>query len=827
MTVHIRTLGSLSVLADGTEIPEMRTRPVRLAVLLYLALERTASREALMALLWPESDRDHARQALRQTLYALKQDLGNDWLQTDQDFLRATQQLTADAGEAMEALENERPERFAVLYRGHFLEGFHLAESQPFQLWCDQWRARLERMNRRARRTLIDEAMAAGDLGAALAKARRWLDLDPLEDEAQHRVLEILSGLGRGEEASREYERYCSLLAREGLEPLEETRILVEEIRGSGARLPPLGIEVGVEEEGEARPGTGPGKKRSLSLPGVLAAAVVTVGIGAGILLFREPEPSASPLDPRRVLVLPPDNETGDPGLNDLGLLAQEWMTHGVAHMGPLRAVPAMDVLRMLGAGMTEAAATTEREAGTLISGRFFQVGDSLEFHVRISDLTKGEVWHALDPIRISPAEPEPGLRELRDRVAGSLAVRFIPGTALPEPSLLDPPSYPAFQAVMDAAEFVARGDWAGALPHVERAARLDTTFYRARLYVAAALESLGEYARADSVLDALAPSRDRFSEYERLVFQSGRADLRGDWAGRLAASREAARLDPGGTLHYVSGEVAMALGRPREVLELFANLDPDCPWAPTFLSPWNHLTGAYHLLERHEEELEEARRARDRHPDRLEALFMELRALAALGRFSQVRERIRKAREIPPEEGWDAGVVSVRTAAELRAHGHRQEADEILASGLDWYRTRPPGERSEHAQQLGYADALLMAGELGEARTTLEGLRPEASDDTPVLGRLGVVYARLDLRSRLREISKSLEAARGPYDFGAVDYWGAAFAAWSGQEEEAMSRLQSAISDGYRRGMTLHADPFLEPLWPLPAFHLAVSQDS
>lgn len=827
MTIRLRTLGSLAVSVNGTDRMEMRGRPVRLAILLYLALEREVSRDTVLALLWPESDEVRARQALRQTLYALKQDLGDEWLATGHETLRATSSLTADVGEVLEAMESGRPERVAELYRGPFLEGFHVSESQPFQLWCDQWRARLERLNRRARRALIDGHLNAGDPNAALGEARQWLDLDPLEDEAQHRVIELLFRLGRGKEALREYEAYAALLAREGLEPLDDTRTLVAEMRASSAGIPPLSKTSGPEERPPSWVRDGATEKHRLPLRHITVTAFAVVAIGSGLLLLGKPFASGPTLEPERVLVLPPRNETGDPTLDDLGLLAQAWITHGVAHMGTLRAVPSPDVLQMVEAGMTGEEAAVARRAGTLVTGRFFRVGDSLELHVQISNVGTGELWHALDPVRLTEAGPETGLRELRDRVAGSLAVRFIPGTALPEPSLLDPPTYPAFQAVMDGAEFVARGDWAGALPHMERAARLDTTFYRARLYLVAGLYNLGEHARADSVLDALASSRDRFSEYERLVFQSARGALRGDWDGRLAASREAAILDPGGTLHYISAGVALAAGRPREALKLYSTLDPHCPWAPEFLTPWSDWTGAHHLLGLHEAELREALRARAHHPDRLEALYLELRALAALGQIHGIEERVGDARAMAPEPGWDAGRVFTRTAAELRAHGHLEDANRILAAGLGWYRARPLEERSEPRFQMGYVDALLMSGGLSEAEPLLASLRAEHPREVGILGRLGVLFTLQGKGEESREAVTTLEGRRGPYTFGAVEYWRAAVAAWSGEEEQAMSWLRRALEDGRPRGIELHADPFLEPLWNHPAFSLLVSEES
>lgn len=822
MTIRLRTLGDLTVLVDGSECPEMRARPVRLALLVYLALEREATRDRVMALLWPESDQEHARQALRQTLYALRQDLGEDWIEANHDTLRATAALTADATDLLAAVDATEPRRVADLYRGAFLAGYHLAESQPLQLWCDQWRARLERLNRQARRSLIDQAMAAGDLEAGLAEARRWLDLDPLEDEAQHRVIELLFRLGRGEDALRQYESYSSLLAREDLEPLEETRALVAEMRDSSTALPGLGptpegaLAVAAEPAARPRPG---------SLRRVLIPAVVVLGLGGAAVLLRDRGATPGTVDPTHVMVLPLANETGDSTLRDIGLLAGEWITHAVAHMGPLQAVPSLDVLQMLDAGLSGEAAARDRHAGTLVSGRFFRVNDSLELHVQITDLARGELWDALDPVRVAPDQPEVGLHELADRVAGSLGVRFIPGTPLPRPSVLRPPTYPAFRALLDASEAVRRSDWAGALPPLRRAVRLDPTFYRAHLFVASAFFNLGQFARADSVLDALEPSRDRFSAYERLIFQTGRAMLSGDRLAELAAVRLGAQLDPGGTLHYISAGVALAAGQPKEALALYANLDPDCPWAPNFLSPWNHWTGAFHLLNRHRRELKEAQRARKLHPHQLLPLFLELRALAALGRVDEVRAKLPEATTMAPAPGWNAGEVIYLTALELRAHGHGAAADTVLDSALAWYRSRSADEKSTTLYQLSYFDALFIAGDLQEAGAPIASLRQEHPEDLDFLGREAVLAARLGQESRLRDALDSLKASRGPYQFGAVPHWLAAIAAWSGQEQEALRLLRQSFSEGQPRGIFLHEDPFMQPLWALPAFARAVSE--
>src|SRR3954468_6564727 len=87
--MDLRTLGSVQLDAPGR--PEARAvgaQPKRLALLAYLSLAEPAGpkrRDALLALLWPESDQDKGRQVLRQTVYLLRQSLGSDSITSRSD----------------------------------------------------------------------------------------------------------------------------------------------------------------------------------------------------------------------------------------------------------------------------------------------------------------------------------------------------------------------------------------------------------------------------------------------------------------------------------------------------------------------------------------------------------------------------------------------------------------------------------------------------------------------------------------------------------------------------------------------------------------------
>ena len=82
--LRLFTFGGLGLVSDdGSAAP--RLRPPRLALLAALAAagERGMSRERLMAYFWPDSDETHGRHSLRQALYALRQELGVDVVESN------------------------------------------------------------------------------------------------------------------------------------------------------------------------------------------------------------------------------------------------------------------------------------------------------------------------------------------------------------------------------------------------------------------------------------------------------------------------------------------------------------------------------------------------------------------------------------------------------------------------------------------------------------------------------------------------------------------------------------------------------------------------
>lgn len=263
MTLRIETFGGLRAMADGVELDWLAGQRLRAAVLTFLAVERKGSRDAMTALFWPESDADRARQTLRQTLYNLRQALGRTWLESNALEIRATAGLASDAMDFEAAAARGDFETATSLYAGRFLDAVYLLNLKPWEDWVDGKRAYYARLHRKCCRGRISELVAGNDTAGAIAAARRWVSPDPFDDEAQHKLLELLAGAGQRNEFLRQFDAYQKLLEADGLEPLDDTKALVESVRADTAVPPMLESEPPVGINAHADDRTGPENSES------------------------------------------------------------------------------------------------------------------------------------------------------------------------------------------------------------------------------------------------------------------------------------------------------------------------------------------------------------------------------------------------------------------------------------------------------------------------------------------------------------------------------------------------------------------------------------
>src|SRR5438874_4666152 len=243
----------------------------------------------------------------------------------------------------------------------------------------------------------------------------------------------------------------------------------------------------------------------------VLGGAFVLLGAGAAVLLLRRRAPS---LNDRRVVVAVIENHTGDPTLDNVGHMAADWVTQGLAQTGLVEVVSSMSVMSSSvapgehGPGHLDAAGiqTLGREtgAGTVVSGAYYRQADSIRFQVQISAATDGTVLRALEPVAGPISQPLAAVETVRQRVMAALATLFDSRLSLWAKTTGQPPTFAAYQEFIQGLDRMVQFDSRSAIQHFRRAAQEDTTFRLPLIFAAHEHMDLGEYATADSTAHAV-----------------------------------------------------------------------------------------------------------------------------------------------------------------------------------------------------------------------------------------------------------------------------------------------------------------------------------
>lgn len=232
--LHLATLGGLILESDGGPLAgaALRPRPLALLALVACAGLRGITRDKVMAYLWPDSDVGHARNCLKQTLFALRHDLHCDpFLHSAAMLWLDPQTIGVDCRAFLQAVE-QRAFRTAVeLYRGPFLDGFHLGRHAEFEQWLESERARLAHRYELALQTLASSAEAAGDHAAAVEWWQRLAEHDPLSSWNALGLMKALVAAGNRAGALRHAERHKRLLREElNAEPDTGERVFVKQL---------------------------------------------------------------------------------------------------------------------------------------------------------------------------------------------------------------------------------------------------------------------------------------------------------------------------------------------------------------------------------------------------------------------------------------------------------------------------------------------------------------------------------------------------------------------------------------------------------------------
>jgi DNA-binding SARP family transcriptional activator len=803
-SLKLRTFGGLSienaVLVGGSAA---RRRPLALLALLAVAGRRGLSRDKVVALLWPDSDAERARNSLSQALSAIRRELGADDVVLGSAELRLNPEiLTSDveefeihlgAGELVEAV---------ALHAAPFLDGVFIKGAPEFERWIDQERLRLTHRQSEALQTLALAADARGDHLTAVRWWRRVAAIEPTLARGARGLMEALTTAGDRASALQHYRVYETLLRDEfGVPPDESLTTLAKQLRRfNGESIAPDGgelhavavspTETNSERSVEPLAITAP-RNRERGIRNAAAFAVSVAVFAAALIAWRT---VAQPREvAQKVAVVRFANLTGDSALDGIGIKAADLIVDGLARSGlPVTIEPRMR------SGQPRADDASAGHGLFLVSGHYSREGDSLVVVAQLANESGRTLIAAMEPVPVTSAAPDSALDRLRQRILGGLAVQLADTLAeiLPAAST-STPTLPAYREFVDGLGLAQLGFWDTAVRRFHRAYELDSTFLAPLEWQVFAFSNLGDRLSADSVVRVMAGQRTRMSPLDRLVLEQ--LETRNDPTAAIGALRRAVKLAPGSIWAYNLGLKLVRERQFREAAAVFEQIDRRHGWIRNWPSFWRTFADAFWFDD--VRQLEVAREGRRALPSDLYLVFAEARALATLGRLAEF-EKVLTELETRPDPERTVGRELAILSKTFRRSGDTLWQRRLVQRSIAWYRTLPPVDAERIGNRRWFSQVLYDAGLYKDAEEVAERLVAENPKDSFSLTTLALCRVRMGDDRAGETAIRSLLAERGSVDYGENLVNAASIASTLGERDRAVRYLKEYVD---RSGAELH----------------------
>ncbi|HND48037.1 MAG TPA: tetratricopeptide repeat protein [Anaerolineales bacterium] len=269
--LELKLLGGSLIQKGKEQVGGLPSRAAE-ALFIYLACQqKPVTREKLAELLWADRSPTQSLTNLRTILTALRREL-DDYLIVTRDTLAFNPEADAfidifeferglkglgfpDRASTLTPAEQETLRLTLDLYRGDFLDGFHLRDGLGFEEWSILERERFKRLARDGFRAYTHACLASGLYAQGLTAASSWLRLDPYDEEACRAQMWLFMRTSQRTAALQTYQALKKKLSDElGVSPASATTDLYRRFQNievpPAIRLPAYVTEfVGREEE--------------------------------------------------------------------------------------------------------------------------------------------------------------------------------------------------------------------------------------------------------------------------------------------------------------------------------------------------------------------------------------------------------------------------------------------------------------------------------------------------------------------------------------------------------------------------------------------------
>jgi DNA-binding SARP family transcriptional activator/TolB-like protein len=642
--LRLTTFGGLALSRDGVALTGAAAQRSRLSLLALLATAGPTgfSRDKLLLYLWPESEEERARHALKQAVYSLRRELGSEEVIVGTASLSLNPVIiTSDAREFEMAIAAGDLASAVAMYNGPFLDGFHLKDSTEFERWSAEHRARFAHLWVASVEKLAADCEAKGAWRDAAGYWRTLAASEPLSGRLALALMRALAESGDLGAALQQFKIHEALLREEiGSAPEAAVTSFAESLKnGTWVRSPEPRREsaIGNRESTSPPPQTpipdsrfpvpeqrhsfGTARKRrrrSTALAFVLGMLLVAaVGLTVtyvrldddtkAALSFIRSRPPAK-LEPRQIVVAPFENKTGDTTLNAFGDQVADWFARELSE-ADFKVVDSRTarigsrvvegIPKPLRARDDNVALGEETGSAYTVVGTYYGHGDSVEANVSVIDVATKRTLKSLGPFRGTPRRASEFIATMLQPTIAYLGTEVdTSASAMTTRYSSAPPTLEAYQRVNAAWEHFFRSprDTGGVFAELDTAARLDSTYALPLLMKAYMLDVKSQRRGVGAVVQRVRPLAPRMSKLERAALDLFEADLRGDGLARLTIARRLQALSPGSAemplLRVVS---ALYIGNVTEAIAALDETDPTRGMnlvTPTYLE-W--AAAAYH----------------------------------------------------------------------------------------------------------------------------------------------------------------------------------------------------------------------------------------
>jgi DNA-binding SARP family transcriptional activator/tetratricopeptide (TPR) repeat protein len=702
--LYLRVLGGLSLESGGVPVVGPAAQRKRLALLAFLALcaDRGVRRDKLLAVFWPESDSERARGTLKQSLYALRHELGDLDIILGSDALRLNSAVTqCDAQVFEKALASGELEQAAEVYTGPFLDGVHLDDSPEFERWVDSERDRLSALHRSVLQKLANRASGGGDNARAVAWWKRLARVDPLSAPTALGLMNALVAVGDTPAAIRHAIAYQQLLKDEwDIAPDPAVNAFVASLRTTShvsaamvASRPRVRAHSRANqaagETGEAAPETA-STPRSWRMTAV-AVSMLAVTV-AGFFWWPRADPS---VDPFSIVILTPIDKSADPTFSHFIQTIHGELITELARIRSLRIRSGYSANQYRDTLKPIMEIARELAVSTVVHGSARAASDSVHIRFELVQTTPHERVLAV----VQDSADRNSIAALIPRVAGKIVAHVLPGdltaarvmrVAEANSRKVDAQAYEAFSNGRYAWSRMKGDSIYKAIELYQFAISRDSSFARAYVALAEAYGFLPYYAPVrpenafpaakEAARKALMIDSTLGEAYAMLGWATLVYDL--DWEEAEEYMRHSIELSPRyGTGRMTYAWLLTATGRFDEAIrqDLSARVDD-----PLSLRIMAHLGIVYEFSRQHERAVAQYRSTLARDSTFVRAWTDLGSAYLRHGDYHRAIESLSRAVSASPPGG--GGAVDPRTylAEALAKAGVRDSARAILASLLN-----------------------------------------------------------------------------------------------------------------------------------------------